>query len=242
MHFLDKTISVNGTEKDFFKKLIAEVTAADDRISCDTDLDTEFSKESDKPQIIFNLLNVCTLTFTRGQQLSSQSKDYSIELSYNSENISASLNIMNTSNEWNAVAERYITIKLIPAQKVLIFLIYLQSSKDQIVIGINIFNDSTFQGVSTTTTSLAELYNTFVGVDEKNKNSEYSIINRLQYTIENENNLDIIRKKALKSGSAKSLEFDGLYDCSFVQKGSTITIDNKNYYALNNYTLIEKNS
>lgn len=55
MSYVNKIISINGTEKDFIKAFANELTSADNRITCETDIDAEFANE-DSSHIITIIL------------------------------------------------------------------------------------------------------------------------------------------------------------------------------------------
>ncbi|MDY2782408.1 MAG: hypothetical protein SOT80_03270, partial [Candidatus Pseudoruminococcus sp.] len=57
MSYINKSISIYGTEKDFIKAVVDELTSADSRIVCETDIDTEFANDdtSHKVTVIFNV-------------------------------------------------------------------------------------------------------------------------------------------------------------------------------------------
>ena len=57
MSYVNKTVSINGTEKDFIKAFANELTLVDSRITCETDIDAEFANE-DSSHIITIIFDV----------------------------------------------------------------------------------------------------------------------------------------------------------------------------------------
>ena len=67
MSYVNKIISINGTEKDFIKAFANELTSADNRITCETDIDAEFANEDSSHiiTIIFDVNNCYKIKLIR---------------------------------------------------------------------------------------------------------------------------------------------------------------------------------
>ena len=70
MSYINKSVSINGTEKDFIKAFANELTSADGRITCETDIDAEFANEDSSHiiTIIFDVNNCYKIKLIRGYQ------------------------------------------------------------------------------------------------------------------------------------------------------------------------------
>ena len=70
MSYINKSVSINGTEKDFIKAFANELTSADNRITCETDIDAEFANEDSSHiiTIIFNVNNCYKIKLIRAYQ------------------------------------------------------------------------------------------------------------------------------------------------------------------------------
>ena len=72
MSYIEKSISIYGTELQFLQAFINAITAADSRITCTTnDLETQFADTSNKPTFTLSVDGIYTITFTRSDKLSS---------------------------------------------------------------------------------------------------------------------------------------------------------------------------
>ena len=99
MSYVNKTVSINGTEKDFIKAFANELTSADNRITCETDIDAEFANEDSSyiPTIIFNINNCYKIKLIRGSAIAGKTYLYNIKAAINNiDKSSVSLNFLGT--------------------------------------------------------------------------------------------------------------------------------------------------
>ena len=81
MSYVNKTVSINGTEKDFIKAFANELTSADNRITCETDIDAEFANEDSSHiiTIIFDVNNCYKIKLIRAVAINKSTYQYNIQ-------------------------------------------------------------------------------------------------------------------------------------------------------------------
>uniref|UniRef100_UPI00131A56FA hypothetical protein n=1 Tax=Pseudoruminococcus massiliensis TaxID=2086583 RepID=UPI00131A56FA len=81
MSYVNKIISINGTEKDFIKAFANELTSADNKITCETDIDAEFANEDSSHiiTIIFNVNNCYKIKLIRAVAINRATSQYNIQ-------------------------------------------------------------------------------------------------------------------------------------------------------------------
>ena len=78
MSYVNKSVSINGTEKDFIKAFANELTLADSRITCETDIDAEFANEDSSHiiTIIFDVNNCYKIKLIRATIIGGNTYQY----------------------------------------------------------------------------------------------------------------------------------------------------------------------
>ena len=79
MSYIEKSISIFGTELQFLQAFIAAITTADSRITCTTnDLETQFGTPTNKPTFTLSVNEIYTITFTRYYDLRDGCDGYTV--------------------------------------------------------------------------------------------------------------------------------------------------------------------
>lgn len=81
MSYINKSVSINGTEKDFIKAFANELTSADNRITCETDIDAEFANEDSSHiiTVIFDVNNCYKIKLIRAVAINRATSQYNIQ-------------------------------------------------------------------------------------------------------------------------------------------------------------------
>ena len=82
MSYINKSVSINGTEKDFIKAFANELTSADRRITCETDIDAEFANEDSSHiiTIIFDVSNCYKIKLIRAVAINRATYQYDLSI------------------------------------------------------------------------------------------------------------------------------------------------------------------
>ena len=116
MSYVNKTVSINGTEKDFIKAFANELTSADSRITCETDIDAEFANEDSSHiiTIIFDVSNCYKIKLIRAVAINRATYQYNIQTVVNNvDKSSASLYFLSTMKTVTDIATRTFNFMLI---------------------------------------------------------------------------------------------------------------------------------
>ncbi len=216
MSYINKSISIYGTEKDFIKTVVNELTTADSRIVCETDIDTEFANENTSHQIriALNVNNCYKLRFVREAKSQSVNYWYMEQVINDIVTNGTKVYYSNTLYNIDAVATR--TWKMI-----------FVSNDNAISLIPN-------EPAASKPALSAELLRT----DESNKNEVYKIsVNRLNYSRGEE--VEIIGSKVLFKSDIAEHDMKNVCDCSNVTAGNALLIDNNKYFSINSNTLIK---
>ncbi|MDD6489580.1 MAG: hypothetical protein PUG48_07190 [Clostridia bacterium] len=240
MSYTKKTISVSSDEKTFVRTFIEELTATDSRISCDTDIDAQFSDTSKAPQFTVNFGTNSKIVFTRNAALTSGSSTYIVRTFINNNQMSVSISFSSSNNSHTTIAVR--TWKFIVAANENSLYIALGNQNSVMPgsaqISVVSISDGEFSAASMAQNASA-ISSKFYGTDTDNQNNAYEFANRLNYEA-TDGNIEIIRNKALLDSTkiTKIRSFDGLCDCSTVTQYSLLKVGKETFYALNSNTVI----
>lgn len=243
MSYLNQLVSVNSDEKTFIKTFINQLTAADSRITCDTDIDAQFASTSNTPSFTVNFGTNSKIVFTRSGNLTSSSNYYVAKVYINGNNIlSKNLIFVSSACAYTGVTAR--------SWKLFVF-----ANPSTLYIGIGSLGNIWLTSIqlsamaitdgSFSATACADNYkvilSNFYGTDNDHKNLVYIFHNRMSY-LGNDGKIEIIKNKALllpkENNSSKFLTFDGLYDCSYISPSERYKIDKTDYVALHGFTIM----
>lgn len=238
MSYSQRTVSHYGTELGFIKAFIGALTAADSRITClttDAELDEQFADSGAAPAFSFDIGGADTITFTRYVATVSMASSYSIRSTLWGANITT----VSFSGDYvnaNSNANRTFRFRVAGDSNVLVvdFGDYNTSVKVQIAC----MTGSTKAAAYATASPYTAISGTFKLVSD---GTTMSRVNRLPYVYNPANigQLEIIDGKVFASGGNRLLTVSTIKDTSTVTTNAVITLDGKNYLALDGNTLME---
>ena len=246
MSYINKSISIYGTEKDFIKAVVDELTSADSRIVCETDIDTEFANDdtSHKVTVIFNVNGCYKLRFAREAKSQSVNYWYMEQVVNDTVTNGAKVYYCNTLYNIDDVATR--TWKMIFVSNdnaiAMIFGGYNSDMINSYSYNVFSYHENGFNVVSLIpnepAASKPALSAELLRTDESNKNEVYKIsVNRLNYSRGEE--VEIIGSKVLFKSDIAEHDMKNVCDCSNVTAGNALLIDNNKYFSINSNTLIK---
>ena len=243
MSYVNKIISINGTEKDFIKAFANELTSADSRITCETDIDAEFANEDSSHiiTIIFDVSNCYKIKLIRAVAINRATYQYNIQTVINNvDKSSANLYFLGTTKPVTDIATRTFNFMLISNDNtvVMLFSDHNQSLPNAYKYNLMSYHEQNFNIVAysnsiNTIASKSE----FIRTDEKHKGEIYKTTNRLLYS--RDENVEIIESKPLVQNNIAVHDMKSVYDCSNVTAGSILIIDSNKYFAIDSNTLIK---
>ena len=243
MSYVNKIISINGTEKDFIKAFANELTSADSRITCETDIDAEFANEDSSHiiTIIFDVSNCYKIKLIRAVAINRATYQYNIQTVVNNvDKSSANLYFLGTTKPVTDIATRTFNFMLISNDNtvVMLFSDHNQSLPNAYKYNLMSYHEQNFNIVAysnsiNTIASKSE----FIRTDEKHKGEIYKTTNRLLYS--RDENVEIIESKPLVQNNIVVHDMKSVYDCSNVTAGSILIIDSNKYFAIDSNTLIK---
>lgn len=244
MSYILKKVANYGTELQFLQEFIAAITAVDG-ISCITDdLEVQFSDTNNTPSFALDINGMDTLTFTRSNNLSSSNGEYNIFSTNYSENDIFTLSY-GSYGDYNEIMTR--RWKFIVIGKNHAFYIVLGDASESDFFPFSNQGKKlmiTGNGIKSCTAYSINSREYVIGSDFKaSKINSYQKTNRVNYLYSptNSSSIEIIKNKAFVDNSNVNLEFvtSSLWDCSTIAPLSTLVIDNKEYFSLDEHTLIE---
>ena len=243
MSYVNKIISINGTEKDFIKAFANELTSADNRITCETDIDAEFANEDSSHiiTIIFDVNNCYKIKLIRAVAINKSTYQYNIQTVINNvDKSSAGLFFSSAMKFVTDIATRTFNFMLISNDNtvVMLFSDHNQSLPNAYKYNLMSYHEQNFNIVAysnsiNTIASKSE----FIRTDEKHKGEIYKTTNRLLYS--RDENVEIIESKPLVQNNIAVHDMKSVYDCSNVTAGSILIIDSNKYFAVDSNTLIK---
>ena len=243
MSYVNKIISINGTEKDFIKAFANELTSADNRITCETDIDAEFANEDSSHiiTIIFNVNNCYKIKLIRVVAINRATYQYNIQTVVNNvDKSSAGLFFSSAMKFVTDIVTRTFNFMLISNDNTVVMLFgdYNQSLPNVYKYNLMSYHEQDFNVIAysnsiNTIASKSE----FIRTDENHKGEIYKTTNRLLYS--RDENVEIIESKPLLQNSSAVYDMKNVYDCSNVTAGSILIIDSNKYFAVDSNTLIK---
>ena len=243
MSYVNKTVSINGTEKDFIKAFANELTLADSRITCETDIDAEFANEDSSHiiTIIFDVNNCYKIKLIRAVAINRATYQYNIQTVVNNvDKSSASLYFLSTMKTVTDIATRTFNFMLISNDNAIAILFggynrTLPNTYDYNVMSYHEqdFNVIAYSNSINTIASKSE----FIRTDENHKGEIYKITNRLLYS--RDEDVEIIESKPLVQNNIAVHDMKSVYDCSNVLAGNILSFEDNRYFSIDTNTLIK---
>ena len=241
MSYVNKIISINGTEKDFIKAFANELTSADNRITCETDIDAEFANEDSSHiiTIIFDVNNCCKIKLIRAVAINRATYQYNIQTVINNvDKSSAGLLFLGATKFVTDIATRTFNFMLISNDNAIAILFggYNRTLPNTYDYNLISYHEQDFNVTAYSTNTIASK-SEFIRTDENHKGEIYKTTNRLLYS--RDENVEIIESKPLLQNSSAVYDMKNVYDCSNVTAGSILIIDSNKYFAVDSNTLIK---
>ena len=241
MSYINKTVSINGTEKDFIKAFANELTSADNRITCETDIDAEFANEDSSHiiTVIFDVNNCYKIKLIRAVAINKSTYQYNIQTVINNvDKSSASLYFSGVSKAVTDIATRTFNFMLISNDNTVVMLF---SDYNKVLPATNnsslmSYHEQDFNIIACGTNTIASK-SEFIRTDENHKGEIYKTTNRLLYS--RDENVEIIESKPLVQNNIVVHDMKSVYDCSNVLAGNILIIDSNKYFAIDSNTLIK---
>ena len=216
MSYVNKTVSINGTEKDFIKAFANELTSADNRITCETDIDAEFANEDSSHiiTIIFDVSNCYKIKLIRAVAINRATYQYNIQTVVNNvDKSSAGLYFLGTTKPATDIATRTFNFMLISNDSTVVMLFgdYNQSLPNVYKYNLMSYHEQDFNVIAysnsiNTIASKSE----FIRTDENHKGEIYKITNRLLYS--RDEDVEIIESKPLVQNNIAVHDMKSVYD------------------------------
>ena len=241
MSYINKSVSINGTEKDFIKAFANELTSADNRITCETDIDAEFANEDSSHiiTIIFDVNNCCKIKLIRAVAINRVTYQYNIQTVVNNvDKSSANLFFSATTKTVTDIATRTFNFMLISNDNAIAILFggYNRTLPNTYDYNLISYHEQDFNIIACGTNTIASK-SEFIRTDENHKGEIYKTTNRLLYS--RDENVEIIESKPLVQNNIVVHDMKSVYDCSNVLAGNILIIDSNKYFAIDSNTLIK---
>ena len=243
MSYINKSVSINGTEKDFIKAFANELTSADNKITCETDIDAEFANEDSSHiiTIIFDVNNCYKVKLIRAVAINRATSQYNIQTVVNNvDKSSAGLLFLGATKFVTDIATRTFNFMLISNDNtvVMLFSDHNQSLPNAYKYNLMSYHEQDFNVIAysnsiNTIASKSE----FIRTDENHKGEIYKITNRLLYS--RDEDVEIIESKPLVQTNIAVHDMKNVYDCSNVTANNILLIDNNRFFAVDSNTLIK---
>ena len=241
MSYINKSVSINGTEKDFIKAFANELTSADNRITCETDIDAEFANEDSSHiiTIIFDVSNCYKIKLIRAVAINRATYQYNIQTVVNNvDKSSASLYFLSTMKTVTDIATRTFNFMLISNDNAIAILFggYNRTLPNTYDYNLISYHEQDFNIIACGTNTIASK-SEFIRTDENHKGEIYKTTNRLLSS--RDENVEIIESKPLVQNNIVVHDMKSVYDCSNVLAGNILIIDSNKYFAIDSNTLIK---
>ena len=240
MSYVNKIISINGTEKDFIKAFSNELTSADNRITCETDIDAEFANEdSSHITVIFDVNNCYKIKLIRAVAINRATSQYNIQTVINNvDKSSAGLLFLGATKFVTDITTRTFNFMLISNDNAIAILFggYNRTLPNTYDYNLISYHEQDFNVTAYSTNTIASK-SEYIRTDENHQGETYKTTNRLLYS--RDENVEIIESKPFLQNSSAVYDMKNVYDCSNVTAGSILIIDSNKYFAIDSNTLIK---
>lgn len=241
MSYVNKTVSINGTEKDFIKAFANELTSADSRITCETDIDAEFANEDSSHiiTIIFDVNNCYKIKLIRAVAINRATYQYNIQTVVNNvDKSSASLYFLSTMKTVTDIATRTFNFMLISNDNAIAILFggYNRTLPNTYDYNVMSYHEQDFNVIAYNLNSIASKAE-YIRTDENHQGETYKITNRLLYS--RDEDVEIIESKPLMQNNNAVYDMKNVYDCSNVLAGNILSFEDNRYFSIDTNTLIK---
>lgn len=236
-----QTVSMEGTEQEFITAFVSAITSTDSRIACETNIAEQFADGENIPTFVFNINSCYKIKMERRAKAAAGESNYIFTVIINNaEKIKTTIGFNSLSGAYDKEIQRTYNFVIFGTDEFLVIKFFpynVTNAANPSLFGISIhengFNAVTGENI-TSTKAISSI--NFLRTDSTGQGEVYKFATRLPYAM-SDGQIEIIKNKALLSGSFGSRVFSDMYDCSVIVKDSVITIDGNNYYALDENTL-----
>ena len=240
MSYVNKTVSINGTEKDFIKAFANELTSADSRITCETDIDAEFANEDSSHiiTIIFNVNNCYKIKLIMGYAINAATNRYGICRIVNGVPYTSADLALSTYSTISAVITRTFNFMLISNDNAIAILFggYNRTLPNTYDYNVMSYHEQDFNVIAYNLNSIASKAE-YIRTDENHQGETYKITNRLLYS--RDEDVEIIESKPLVQNNIAVHDMKSVYDCSNVLAGNILSFEDNRYFSIDTNTLIK---
>ena len=241
MSYINKSVSINGTEKDFIKAFANELTSADSRITCETDIDAEFANEDSSHiiTIIFDVSNCYKIKLIRAVAINRATYQYNIQTVVNNvDKSSANLYFLGTTKPVTDIATRTFNFMLISNDNAIAILFggYNRTLPNTYDYNVMSYHEQDFNVIAYNLNSIASKAE-YIRTDENHQGETYKITNRLLYS--RDEDVEIIESKPLVQNNIAVHDMKSVYDCSNVLAGNILSFEDNRYFSIDTNTLIK---
>ena len=239
MSYIEKSISIYGTELQFIQAFINAITAADSRITCTTDLAAQFANTSNKPTFTLSVNDIYTITFTRDYYSDDTASTYYITSPIF--NGSTYVNFSSSYARYNDKRTRTWKFSVMTNDEN----IYLKLARydgnlnSPAIKFLSIRNNTILACASGTDSTSSIMSSNFVSTGGQ----VYTRINRLPYTYNAADltKLEVIKSKVFVENSTtnRAFETSKIIDSTTVTADQIISINSTKYYVIDSNTLME---
>ena len=240
MSYINKSVSINGTEKDFIKAFANELTSADNRITCETDIDAEFANEDSSHiiTIIFNVNNCYKIKLIMGYAINAATNRYGICRIVNGVPYTSADLALSTYSTISAVITRTFNFMLISNDNAIAILFggYNRTLPNTYDYNVMSYHEQDFNVIAYNLNSIASKAE-YIRTDENHQGETYKITNRLLYS--RDEDVEIIESKPLVQNNIAVHDMKSVYDCSNVLAGNILSFEDNRYFSIDTNTLIK---
>ena len=240
MSYINKSVSINGTEKDFIKAFANELTSADRRITCETDIDAEFANEGSSHiiTIIFNVNNCYKIKLIMGYAINAATNRYGICRIVNGVPYTSADLALSTYSTISAVITRTFNFMLISNDNAIAILFggYNRTLPNTYDYNVMSYHEQDFNVIAYNLNSIASKAE-YIRTDENHQGETYKITNRLLYS--RDEDVEIIESKPLVQTNIAVHDMKSVYDCSNVLAGNILSFEDNRYFSIDTNTLIK---
>lgn len=243
MSYIEKSISIFGTELQFLQAFINAITAADSRITCTTkDLETQFETETNTPTFTLSVSDsvneIYTITFTRNEVLSSRGYRYVVTSSMFGGYLS--LDHYPGSAAYNDKVTRTWKFSVVAnSEDIYLKLARYDGNLNSPAAKWLSIKNNTISVCAVQFGSTNIMTSDFVSTGGQ----AYKKVDRLPYTYNASDltKIEVIKSKTFVENSTinRAFETSKIIDSTTVTANQIISIDSTKYYAIDSNTLME---
>jgi hypothetical protein len=239
-------VSLNGTEKEFMSDFIDYLTSLDSKITCSSNVNTEFS-DSDLthvPTFNFSINNKLAFTLTRAAALNTDTSSYNLACG----SINVDISWQDSAAYTDSQDRGFYVSYLINDNFVLLSINSSHKNWQNRVDQIN--NNIIYAGSS----GASAYWSAITNLDYNTRTNIYSISGRTFYEINGNNSglftsrfsytcppgeIDYVKSSTYLNSGVKKFDITSIYDCTTVTLGDTVSLKDGAYLAVGTHQLVK---